>query len=115
MASWRLKAARIGLQLLALCLLLAIVAVTSFLAGGIVGQTMVYAQRVAQQRDEWHVYLRQHPGKFAAIRVDVSSDGVAYLSGDVSSSEDLQILKNEAKRLFGEKLGHEMMWRVNVE
>jgi hypothetical protein len=103
--------AGVAVLMLAVTLLTAVVA---FVLGGIVGQTQLYHQRADEQADKMRVYLGEHEEKYSGLTIDEASDGWSYLDGTVKSQEDLDQLRSEMQRLFGEELGEDMTAGVEV-
>jgi hypothetical protein len=94
--------------------LLAFVAVAAFLAGVFTGESSVYHRRAVQQMESIRQFLDQHPDKFSDVTVYEASAGYAPMTGTVASQADYDLLESEMKRQFGEELGHELTWRVEV-
>ena len=110
--AWILVLAGIVILMLAVTLLTAVVA---FVAGGIVGQSELYHRRASEQADKMRVYLGQHEEQFSGLTIEEASNGWSYLEGTVNSQEDLDQLRREMQRLFGEELGDDMTRSVEVQ
>jgi hypothetical protein len=107
-------AALAGVVILLLAVTL-ITAVAAFVAGGIVGQSELYHRRASEQADKMRVYLGQHEEQFSGLTIEEASNGWSYLEGTVNSQEDLDQLRREMQRLFGEELGDDMTRSVEVQ
>ena len=109
--AWVLALVSVVIFMLAVTILTTVVA---FVLGGILGQTQLYLQRASEQADKMRVYLGEHEEQYYALTIDEASDGWSYLVGEVRSQEDLDQLRSEMQRLFGEELGEDMTRLVKV-
>src|SRR5687768_16215313 len=97
-----------------LLLLLPLVAIVAFVWGGIVGQTQLYHARAQQQARQMQAFIDQHPDRYSDLTIEEASSGWSHFSGAVDSQEDLDALRTEMQRLFGEELGDDMTRTVEV-
>lgn len=100
---------------LVLIVAVTVTAVLAFVAGGIAGQEGLYRARAAGQAAKIRHHLNQQGQRYADLTIEQASDGWSYLTGTVSSQQDLDDLRAEMQRLFGEELGAEMTASVEVE
>jgi hypothetical protein len=102
-----------GVSLLVLAMMLA-TAATAFLLGAISAETQLYHRRASLQAEKIRLYLGQHEDQFADVKINETSDGRSLLSGTVDSQADLDQLRTEVQRLFGEEMGAEMTAGVEI-
>lgn len=100
--------------LLVLIAAMTVTAVVAYVAGGIAGQEGLYRARAAGQAAKMRHYLNRQGQRYADLTIEQASDGWSYLTGTVSSQQDMDELRGEMQRIFGEELGTEMTANVEV-
>ncbi|QDV38491.1 hypothetical protein [Tautonia plasticadhaerens] len=82
--------------------------------GGLQGETNAYHRRFLDDRALLKPILAADPA-FSGVEIEELSIGAASLSGEVDSAEDLDRLRAEVIRVFGESRVEEIMDGVSVD
>ena len=94
--------------------LLAITATAAFILGIIFGEGSVKHRQVMDETRSIQKFLHQHPEKYARLTVDERSEGHAYLKGEVTNQQDLDLFRTQMQRQFGEERARNMTVEVEV-
>jgi hypothetical protein len=85
------------------------------LLGLVVGAVRERDYRFSREREVMGSMLKGEPA-FAGIQIKMnSSDGSAYLSGEVETKEQYERLRSNVKRLFGESGDIDRMYGVSTK
>lgn len=95
-------------------LLLAFTASVAFIVGAIKGTLDRYSARAEEDTAEIRAFLAEHEGKFDRLRIEATSDGMAYLTGTVESQADKDLLQEGMRKLFGDRRSEEIVSLVEV-
>ena len=106
------RSARVWLWGGALVVLMAMCSVVPFIAGGIVGQSQLYANLSAYKIRKLETVLNDR--EFRNVFPEQTSSGGVSLSGTVSSPEQLERLHRLVKEEFGRGESEEMLRGVTV-
>jgi hypothetical protein len=98
-----------------LCVLAMLSVPVAFFLGGISAQSQLYYDQASQHQERIEAFFASHPSRFGGLTVGKASDGWAYPSGSVSSQSDYDFLKAHLLEMFGDELGEQMMYAVEVE
>ena len=93
----------------------AVVAVVAFVIGGIWGQLSLYHRDAAHQTREITELLERETPRYSEISIREESDGWVSVNGTVKLQADLDELRAELKRMYGENLGDMMIGEIIVE
>ena len=96
-----------------LVVLMGMCSVVPFFAGGIIGQSQLYANLSAYKMQKLETVLTD--AAFRSVFPERTSNGGVYLSGTVESSEQLERLKLLVKEEFGREESEEMLRGVTVQ
>jgi hypothetical protein len=103
-----------GCSSVVVILLLAITASVAFVVGAIKGQLDLYSARAEEDAAEIRSFLTEHEGKFDRLRVEATSDGMAYVTGTVDTQADKDLLQEAMQKLFGDLRSEEIVSPVEV-
>ena len=95
-------------------ILLLVTAAAAFLLGAVIESRRHYSARAEEHAVPIRAFLSKHQAIYAELEVNEASSGYSYLTGFVRTPADLELLKNEMKRLFGEELDSRMTEGVYV-